>query len=221
MILSLVVYWTLLGGFFRFGRLRQVLPADGIVHCQHFLPYSTGSASLRAFHSSNGLSVACDYILLDGASHVIPRTLHSLQDFKMDNKNKGHGPLQLSAYMQCVVAVPVGRRRKATYDRQAVRQAASATDAAVLEKVHGLDEYLRVMPPAPLRVEPTTHRHLLAEYTMDGLGFFFPPAVVVQRSEYLSQQTFAIIQERSVVSHAMGTIASMLASTVGCFVFGF
>ena len=106
----------------------------------------------------------------------------------------------------------MARRRRQVYDRRAVYEACTSTDPEVLEQVAGLDAYLLAMPPVPLCVEPTTHRHLIGQYLIDGLVQFFSPPARFKKPSYMSNGTFKLVCEKAVVNHAKCNVSRMLAS---------
>ena len=149
-------------------------------------------ASLGSYHVPSGMTVACDYILHSDMVAVVPGSLRMLEEFKMDNKKADHRPLGVSVVVQTGKAVPVARRRKARYDRQAVKQAATSDDPELRMQALGFANHLRAMPAIPVNCEPSSHRHLLASYILDGLECHYPLPRRVKREEWLSQATFKI-----------------------------
>ena len=111
----------------------------------------------------------------------------------MDNKKPDHLPVK--AVLQLVTSrkAHVSRRRKPEYDRKAVRDAKGSTDPDVMEQVRGLEQHLQSFGEVPLVVEPSSHRHLLAEHTLVGLRHFFPVQACKKRSDWMSKDTFQLM----------------------------
>lgn len=152
---------------------------------------------------------------------VMPATLYAWASFIMFNKKNDHLPARLEAVLNCRKTAPVARRRRSVYDRRAVFDACKSDDPAVLDKVHKLDHYLSLMPPVPLRVDPTTHEHIVGQYVLDGVVSFFPPTIRMHKQDYLSSSTFALVSGRAFVNHVCCGITRMLLRAVIWFIMRF
>ena len=88
-------------------------------------------ASMGTFHVNNGTTVQCDYVVTSVGVAVLPHSVRTLADFRMDNEKADHRPLAARVVVNVGVAVPPGRRRKPVYDRKAVRLAITSEDPAL------------------------------------------------------------------------------------------
>lgn len=50
------------------------------------------------------------------------------------------------------------------YDRRGVLDACTSSDPDVMLKVAQLKQHILDVPPMPVRVDPTSHEHLIADY---------------------------------------------------------
>ena len=73
------------------------------------------------------------------------------------------------------------------------------------------------MSPMPLCVEPTTHGYLLGEHLLSGLESVFPALPNKMKQAFLSSCAFLIVQEKSIVLHALVAVIRKLQQS--CVVF--
>ena len=129
---------------------------------------------LGTLFTSNGLSLRCDYLLVDTNVVAVPRSIHTWESFRMWNKKNDHRPVAAEYVITSKSSSNSFRRRTPAYDRHAVFAAKNSEDPEVADKVDRLDRYLQDMPPMPVQVDQSTHRHLIADYMIRGLAEFFP-----------------------------------------------
>lgn len=180
-----------------------------------FSCHQSESGLAGSFILPNGLTLACDYVLLNGGASVAKGSCSVWADFNMLNRKHDHLPVCVDVVFQCVKALPVTRRRVPTYDRWAIQNASTSEDPKVLEKVIELEAYLMGMPDVPVQVDPTSHDHLVDCYILEGVEAFFPPPPRPKKQEYISQATFDLIGQRARVSKAyLGTVWQLAISQI-------
>ena len=165
---------------------------------------------LAHFIPQNGMTIPCNYLLHDAKSGVASASMWAMHGFAMDNRTPDHIPLQASFVFITTRLAPVARRGKPEYDRRAVRDAFDSQEPSVLLKVKQLDDHLQAMLPIPVDVEPTTHRHLLAHHTLEGLRCYFPIPLLERKKEWVSDNTFNLVDIHASVKHAHGNIGNKL-----------
>ena len=124
-------------------------------------------------HDGLGGLLTCDYILIGKSCTAKNDTLEVLHTFRMSNVKNDHLPIAGVVYVASGVCAPVSRRRKPTYDRQAVRAACDRIGSDNEGPRHlAMLKHLKSLPCIPLCVDPTSHAYIFDCHILECLETF-------------------------------------------------